>query len=585
MDWIEEVSSHCLDHDDPSEAIWVALELAVKGVGAAGAKLYVRHVDTGQYRQDFHLTGGVRAEASEPAQLPVGLENDSSTPTSDYTLLRSALEKGSVSWFDVVDRNRSRYLEPLTYTVCVVPLVRLKNRIGFVLIEARTAHAWSAERHQLTLLQTILALLLEKRSALRLLTTLYQPIDFLTTLSEFLDRVLSVAATASGMSHIALRELSRDKLSLRCLNTVGFENVDDVASLDLDPLSDYPTFQRALAGETVSEPNMGEPHLVPLVAKPALAKIRSFVVAPVNVGKDVFGTLSFAATIPHNYSRIDLAGFEALANAIGVAISNQRNAEQLSQVTESYVQTGMTFTALEVAQAARHEAREYVDNAQVALASIRLASQKMKDSRILLETIDRCADSMQQVSFTIDKIRDASKVRKGERTEQSVLDVWKQAVGLVSGRLRSLNVTHRMTKDVHLPIYPELIRILFANLLLNSLDAFERKHRSRGHKPTITLQVEDSSPRSNMQVLRYVDNAGGLDQAALRALLVGEISPSQERSLVSEFIFERGITTKEKGSGYGLYIARRAANEHRGSIRLHDSREGVVFDIELPKTV
>ncbi|MBQ0932111.1 ATP-binding protein [Ideonella alba] len=572
-----------MELDDPNEAIWNTLACALEGTKADIATLYIQHLNTGSFSADFRLSGNERTTPVESRRIPAWRDEKNAAQALDTSFLRGALQKNLASWFDVIDRNRPQYIESDTESICIVPIHQLKNRSGFLVLEAKVNPGWQAHRSHYLVLQTLLSIILEKRNALRLLSTLHQPIDFLTTLDEFLDRILLVAAAASGMSHVALRELSKDRTSLRCLNAVGFEKVDDLSTLDLDPVADYPSFQRAIDGVTVSEPDMSAPHLRKLSSNAILKGIQSFVIAPVKVGTEVFGTLSFAASIPHTYSVIELAGFEAIANAVGVALSNQRNSEQLSLVTESHVQTGMTFTALEVAQAARHEAREHVDNAQTALASIKLTSQRIRDSKSLLETIDRCTESITQIGHTIDKIKDASKVRKGERSVQSVQAVWKQSVGLVSGRLRAMNVNCRMTRDIELPIFPELMRILFANLLLNSLDAFDRRGRSRAVKPSITLFVEDSPVKSNVQILRYVDNAGGLDHAALKSLISSDAAGNPDKGIVTEMIFERGITTKEKGTGYGLYIARRAAAEHKGSIRLHDSRDGVVFDIELPK--
>ncbi len=50
-----------------------------------------------------------------------------------------------------------------------------------------------------------------------------------------------------------------------------------------------------------------------------------------------------------------------------------------------------------------------------------------------------------------------------------------------------------------------------------------------------------------------------------------------------EEIFKPGFTTKEKGSGYGLFLARRIVEEHGGNIQVYSSPQGgALFEITLP---
>jgi signal transduction histidine kinase len=50
-----------------------------------------------------------------------------------------------------------------------------------------------------------------------------------------------------------------------------------------------------------------------------------------------------------------------------------------------------------------------------------------------------------------------------------------------------------------------------------------------------------------------------------------------------ERIFERGFTTKRKGSGYGLYLARKLVQENGGRLTARPGEgRGAVFELALP---
>src|SRR5206468_4076390 len=79
--------------------------------------------------------------------------------------------------------------------------------------------------------------------------------------------------------------------------------------------------------------------------------------------------------------------------------------------------------------------------------------------------------------------------------------------------------------------------------------------------------------------LRYSDNASGIDPNKLQKFMKAGDSSKD----LNTIIFEKGVTSKEKGSGYGLYLVRKMLDRHNGSIDLISYRGGVVFEIVLGK--
>ena len=102
----------------------------------------------------------------------------------------------------------------------------------------------------------------------------------------------------------------------------------------------------------------------------------------------------------------------------------------------------------------------------------------------------------------------------------------------------------------------EALRSLFTNLIINGMHAME----GRGGRLTVSLAAADGRAR-----VRVSDTGVGI--------------PADELPK----IFEPYFSTKETGTGLGLAIAKKAVDEHDGSISV-ESRpgEGTTFTVEIP---
>lgn len=81
---------------------------------------------------------------------------------------------------------------------------------------------------------------------------------------------------------------------------------------------------------------------------------------------------------------------------------------------------------------------------------------------------------------------------------------------------------------------------------------------------------------------RVVLGAGYDEEQSLVFIEVEDDGPGIEEEHL-ELIFEPGFTTRERGNGYGLSIARRIAQAHQGVLRVKSRRgHGTVFRLDLP---
>ena len=104
-----------------------------------------------------------------------------------------------------------------------------------------------------------------------------------------------------------------------------------------------------------------------------------------------------------------------------------------------------------------------------------------------------------------------------------------------------------------------MLREAITNLCLNALEILEEKRGGRvvlgagydAEQSLVFVEVEDDGP--------------GIEEEHL------------------ELIFEPGFTTRERGNGYGLSIARRIAQAHQGVLRVKSRKgHGTVFRLDLP---
>jgi signal transduction histidine kinase len=551
-----------------------ALQLLVRGVvsvtGSVFGKLYLLSLKDSCFRVEFE-----EARGSAPQSFPVAiaLEDLAAGAVSDsVSLFLKAISQ------KLTESTNEAYSPVLQAGFLYVPVIRNASLLGLLVLGGAFEKAFNDKDLQTAeTAVAIVIMLLEKRGTLELFQSSQHPVDFFLPLDEFLEELLLLVGVAAGMRYVILRELQPDGRTLKCLSAFGFSETD-VSSLDLTPIGNYPTFQKAINDKvTQTEPHMNAPHLESIRLRPEFLSIRSCAVTPIKVGNGVFGTLSFAAEWEYNYSPLELAGFESIANSIGVAISNHRNAERVHEVFAENAKVAISFTALEVAQAARHEARGSIDNAQSLLAHLLTrASLGKQDREENSKLIDKIGDSLLEVSKSIDKIRVASQIPKMELRTVSVRELWQQAIGTIASKIKDENVHTQVEGGAEISAYPETLRLAFLNLILNSLDAFRDWGKKSGRK--INIYIDSRAEDAQQIKIRYYDNASGIDPNRLKLPL--SVSRGQN---VKDLIFELGVTSKENGSGYGLYLVRRILDDHRGSIELVDHRGGVTFDLFLPK--
>jgi signal transduction histidine kinase len=459
----------------------------------------------------------------------------------------------------------------------VIYACRKGSCIGAIRLDGPVPHAIDANiREDLVATADLLVAIYEERFALDLLAAIQEPIDFTQSSEEFFRDIALLIAQSSGMEFAALRE--HDGNRLRCIALYGFDDLEfERSAWDLSPIEDFPPFRDALEGATVAIRNANsrqDSSLAAVQAQPWSMAIGSFVAVPVHVGTTTFGVLSVASRSRFDYAPLELRGFESIANGVGVAITNFRNSRDLATQITNQTEAAVAITGIEVARFARHEAIGYVDNANIRVHQLK--GQLPRSPASLRQHVDGLENDLGSLSAAIEKIRLVTKAPKDEWALVPLRRLWDEACNAVSGRLHAEKIVYdwRGPNDLQVWAVPDRLRHVLLNLLLNSVDAF-KEARARGRR--IDVSVERPPDRASHVVITYRDNATGINPARLR------VPPEYGDDPVAQQVFGAAVTSKDEGSGYGLWLARKIATEHGGSIDLTDYRNGVTFVMRLPK--
>jgi signal transduction histidine kinase len=430
--------------------------------------------------------------------------------------------------------------------------------------------------------------ILERDRLLRIFNEFQVPINFRQGEVDYFADLMKLIRSATQMPFIAIREHIKEDSALKCIAQAGFDNLVP-SDLDIENFgsSQYRVFYECIHLKQAYNAKKYD-DCPEIFEKLRSYGVKSFLVVPVLVGSEVFGTLSFACGIEnYEFSMLETAGFEALANAVGLSITNFRNFNRQVEDEREAAIRDMALVAVEIAQYARHEARNHIEEGEAILELLHRNVRKVQGAEKLIDDIKL---KFRDLDTALDRIKEATVAPSDEARLCLLSDVWKKSFSQVQYKLDREHIRYYFdgnAKDAASVIASfDHLRLTFSQLVLNSIDAFQRQGTKNKDKQ-IRVDIIDPGLRANFYIIKYKDNAGGIDPSKLRkAVASDDFSqplPSTEQAATA--IFRRGITSKGKqGSGYGLFLARKKLLDLDGSIDLTEYRGGTtIFEIRLPK--
>lgn len=197
------------------------------------------------------------------------------------------------------------------------------------------------------------------------------------------------------------------------------------------------------------------------------------------------------------------------------------------------------------------------------LGSIRFAADLLKRNSSLAEqdqqTLEIINRSVAHLTDIVSELSEFARPKTLNQTDLNINDLLDSLNPMLADRLNEKNLTIEKEFASDLPggYYDATeLRKLFLNLIINAIDATE---------PNGQIRLKTSVNEEGMLSVAVIDNGCGMDQETLMRL------------------FEPFYTTKNRGTGLGMAIAKKIAEVHMGDLTVASKQgAGTTVTVRLP---
>ena len=254
------------------------------------------------------------------------------------------------------------------------------------------------------------------------------------------------------------------------------------------------------------------------------------------------------------------APMESLIFTLALAFALRRIVKEKNEKEKLLIHKEKLASMGEMINNIAHQWRQPLTHLSFINMNLQMASYDEKLSKeYLYEKIEESNKQLEFMSNTIDSFRDFYKPQK-EKESFYLSEAVKQAVDIMAVLLEKENIDLELDirKDKKIYAYENEYSQVVLNLITNAKDVLvQRQIEDAKIKITIDSYFDKS-------FTTVCDNAGGIKKADLNK------------------IFEPYFTTKDSGSGIGLYMSKTIINSHfKGKLRVENKKEGACFTIEV----
>jgi two-component system, OmpR family, sensor kinase len=287
--------------------------------------------------------------------------------------------------------------------------------------------------------------------------------------------------------------------------------------------------------------------------------IRSMMCARFGVEDDPRGVLSVASATPELWTADDLRFVEAAARWVGMVAIRAELSERLAQQAE---EQGRRAAADELLAILAHDLRNHLTPISARLQFLERWAARERQ-QIAQRYVAEITRSFDRLGHLVSDLLDSTRLDQGLFTlQRRVIDLvglTREVATVLSGTSNRIEVV-ACDPDVTAVVDPDRVRQTLENLLVNALK----------YSP-------DSAPVT-VEVIREprVDGAWGL-------VSVIDRGPGIPRE-IQDRLFERFASGPgSQGLGLGLYVARRVAEAHGGTLTVESATgRGARFTLALP---
>jgi len=239
-------------------------------------------------------------------------------------------------------------------------------------------------------------------------------------------------------------------------------------------------------------------------------------------------------------------------------------AEDLGELRERLMRTERVAAWQEVARKVAHEIKNPLSPIQLSIETLQKARERRHPEfeSIFSESTETILEEVEKIRRIVQEFSDFARMPEPEFQPTDLRAVFEKVLRLLSPRMSCVEVEKRFEALSPVSADEDQIARLLTNLVLNAVEAMEG-----GGRLTLTLERVKQRARKRHWV----------------RMLVADSGPGMSEN-IRRSIFTPYFTTKPEGTGLGLVIAQRIAEQHRGRISVESEEgRGTVVEVLLPE--
>nr|WP_269090875.1 HAMP domain-containing sensor histidine kinase [Aliarcobacter butzleri] len=255
---------------------------------------------------------------------------------------------------------------------------------------------------------------------------------------------------------------------------------------------------------------------------------------------------------------------EAMLFTISIAYKYNDLKKQNREFEKMVLQQSKFVKSGEMIANITHQFRQPLNNISYILINLKKRFESEKLDKIFFDKkINQANEQLNFLSKTIDDFKEFY-LQEKEKDDFFVKDSIQNALTILNPDLQkdniNLNLKFETFEDIKIfGVKNELSQVILS-LVSNSIDALKNRHN-----PKISINVVSSSAEVIIEIL---DNAGGIKAKNLKK------------------IFEPYFSTKDEGTGIGLYLSKIIIEESfGGKLQVQNIKDGVKFSIFIEKAI
>jgi signal transduction histidine kinase len=255
---------------------------------------------------------------------------------------------------------------------------------------------------------------------------------------------------------------------------------------------------------------------------------------------------------------------EAILFTLSLAYKYNSLQKQNKSIEDMLLQQSRLAKSGEMIENITHQFRQPLNNISYILINFKKRFENKKlDSKYFEKKLTQANEQLDFLSKTIDDFKEFYAPSK-KKEYFSIKEVIENVSTILSADLKKRNIQvfidFKVSEEIKIfGIKNELSQVLLA-LISNANDALKDTEN-----PMIKIEVDSTSAEV---IIKIIDNAGGIKKRDL------------------DKIFEPYFTTKENGSGIGLYLTKVIIRDSfNGKIEVANNKEGAVFSLFIEKAI